>query len=56
MTIVIRCLQCGNTMQTWNQVNVRGYKEELSNKPCLVCRGKITSIEAKLLKAIFGGE
>jgi len=55
MTLVIRCPQCGNTIQTWNQINVSGYKEKLSDKPCLACRGKVTSIEAKLLKAIFGG-
>ena len=55
MTLVIRCPQCGNTIQTWSQVNVRGYKEELSNRPCLICRGKVTPTEAALLKAIFGG-
>ena len=55
MTIVIRCLQCGNTMQTWKQLNITGYKEEVSNKPCLSCTGKITTTESKLLKAIFGG-
>jgi len=52
--IVIRCIQCGNSIRTWKMRNVTGYSEELSKTPCYPCKGKLTTTEAKLLKAIFG--
>ena len=52
--IVVRCKGCGKSLSTWKMRNIRGYSEELSDKPCTECTGKVTTAEAKLLKAIFG--
>ena len=52
--VVVRCKGCGNSMSTYKMRNIRGYSEELSDKPCTKCESKPTTAEANLLKAIFG--
>jgi hypothetical protein len=52
--VVIRCKECGNSIQTWKKWNVKGYSERLSDTPCPPCQGKLTTTEDRLIKAIFG--
>ena len=54
--IVVRCRGCGNSIGVPLEEHKRNeYTEKLSDKPCVECEVEPTTAEAKLLKAIFGG-
>jgi hypothetical protein len=53
--IVLRCRVCGESIKTLYMQKRSGYSEKLADKPCSKCTGKVTTVEAKLLDAIFGG-